>query len=103
VASLDAPQLMDWPRPHLVVAGPYRFVRIPMITAVLLIIVGELLSLRAPVLALWAAVFLLVNEVYFPLFEEPQRERRFGEDYRQYKRHVPRFVPRIRPGKQAIR
>jgi protein-S-isoprenylcysteine O-methyltransferase Ste14 len=29
--------------------------------------------------------------------EEPQLEERFGESYREYKRHVGRLIPRLRP------
>ena len=83
--------LAPWDPPaRLVVAGPYRFVRNPMIAGVLLILAGEALVLRSPAIGTWAAVFLLINAVYFPLVEEPQLESRFGEDYRKYKRHVPR-------------
>jgi len=32
-----------------------------------------------------------------PLSEEPGLERRFGEDYRRYKRAVPRWIPRLVP------
>jgi protein-S-isoprenylcysteine O-methyltransferase Ste14 len=35
--------------------------------------------------------------LFGPLFEEPLLERRFGEPYREYRRHVGRFIPRARP------
>ena len=41
-------------------------------------------------------LFFAGNAVYFPLFEEKDLEKRFGEDYRRYKVHVPRWVPRLR-------
>jgi protein-S-isoprenylcysteine O-methyltransferase Ste14 len=47
--------------------------------------------------ALWALAFLALNLVYIPLLEEPQLARRFGEPYREYCRHVPRVLPRLRP------
>ena len=90
--------LAPWDPPsRLVIAGPYRYVRNPMITGVILIIIAESLIFRSLPLAEWAAGFLLLNAIHFPLIEEPQLERRFGEQYRRYKRHVGRFVPRIRP------
>lgn len=96
--------LAPWDPPaRLVVAGPYRFVRNPMIAGVVLILLAEALILRSRALAEWAAVFLLINAIYFPLLEEPQLEGRFGEDYREYKRHVRRFLPRISPWKPTIR
>src|SRR5687767_8314249 len=88
--------LAPWDPPrHLVVRGPYRFVRNPMISGVCLIILAESLCLRSWVLAQWAAIFLLINMIYIPLTEEPVLEQRFGDAYRTYKRNVPRFLPRF--------
>ena len=39
-------------------------------------------------------LFFIGNTIYFPLVEEPELERRFGESYRQYKASVPRWIPR---------
>ncbi|MGZ5494108.1 MAG: methyltransferase family protein [Thermoanaerobaculia bacterium] len=90
--------LAPWDPPaRLVLRGPYRFVRNPMISGVLFIIVGESLVVRSLALAGWAGVFLLMNAIWIPLFEEPQLERRFGADYRAYMSNVRRFVPRLRP------
>ena len=90
--------LAPWDPPsRLVIAGPYRYVRNPMIAGVILIIIAESLIFRSLSLAEWAAAFFVINAIYFPLIEEPGLERRFGEEYRRYKRHVRRFIPRIRP------
>jgi protein-S-isoprenylcysteine O-methyltransferase Ste14 len=94
--------LAPWDPPsRLVIDGPYRYVRNPMIAGVILIIIAESLVFRSMSLAEWAAAFFAINAIYFPLLEEPQLERRFGEEYRQYKRHVRRFIPRIRPWNDA--
>jgi hypothetical protein len=90
--------LAPWDPPaHLVVRGPYRFVRNPMISGVLLIITAEALFVRSPDLARWALLFLAINMIYIPLLEEPQLQYRFGDEYRAYKRSVPRFLPRLTP------
>jgi len=90
--------LAPWDPPRrFVVAGPYRFVRNPMISGVILVLAGEALVLRSRPHAIWAGVFAMINVVYIPLLEEPMLVARFGEPYRRYKAHVPRFVPRIRP------
>lgn len=87
-----------WDPPRkLVVLGPYRHVRNPMITSVLLMLLGEALLFRSPHIAAWAAVFFAGNAAYFPLIEEKGLERRFGEAYRRYASHVPRWIPRLRP------
>jgi protein-S-isoprenylcysteine O-methyltransferase Ste14 len=93
--------LAPWDPPtRMVVAGMYRHVRNPMITGVILLIAGEALLLRSASVARWAATFALVNAVYIPLLEEPGLERRFGEAYRVYRRHVPRWIPRATPWTQ---
>jgi len=90
--------LAPWDPPAtLVVSGPYRFVRNPMISGVLFILFGETLVLVSLPHGVWTVAFLLLNLLYIPLVEEPQLERRFGESYREYCRHVPRIVPRPSP------
>ena len=90
--------LAPWdPTRNLVVVGPYRYVRNPMISGVALILIGQALLWGSWVMAMWASVFVLINHIYFVLSEEPGLERRFGENYRIYKANVPRWVPRIRP------
>jgi protein-S-isoprenylcysteine O-methyltransferase Ste14 len=34
---------------------------------------------------------------FIPLVEEPGLRARFGDEYREYCRYVPRVVPRLRP------
>jgi protein-S-isoprenylcysteine O-methyltransferase Ste14 len=90
--------LAPWDPPRrLVVRGPYRYVRNPMISGVVLTLFGEGALLLSTPHLVWAAIFLALNLVYIPLVEEPQLVRRFGESYRDYARHVPRVIPRLRP------
>jgi protein-S-isoprenylcysteine O-methyltransferase Ste14 len=93
--------LAPWDPPSaLVVGGPYRFVRNPMISGVIFVLFGEALVLLSLPHAAWAAAFFLINAVYIPLVEEPSLESRFGGPYREYARHVRRFVPRLQPWRQ---
>ena len=85
------------PARNLVLVGPYRFVRNPMIISVALMLAGQALLWGSWVVAIWAGLFVLINHVYFVLSEEPGLERRFGEPYRVYKANVPRWLPRIKP------
>ncbi len=90
--------LAPWDPPRsLVIRGPYRYVRNPMISGVGFVLLGEALVLLSRPHLAWALTFVGINAVYIPLFEEPQLERRFGEAYRKYCRHVPRLLPRLRP------
>ena len=87
-----------WDPPQkLVVRGPYRFVRNPMITSVLFMLTAEALLLQSWPIFLWLLAFFLLNCIYFPLFEERSLEKRFGKDYLEYKKHVPRWIPRLTP------
>jgi protein-S-isoprenylcysteine O-methyltransferase Ste14 len=86
---------------RLVVQGPYRYVRNPMITGVLTILAGEATAVASPAIAIEAATFFAINAIYFPLSEEPGLRRRFGEDYERYRANVPRWVPRLRPWESA--
>ena len=90
--------IMPWdPTQCLIVRGIYRHVRNPMHTGVFLVLFGEGLLLRStPLLVLVAAVVVL-HLFYIPLSEERGLERRFGEAYREYKRNVPRWIPRLTP------
>jgi protein-S-isoprenylcysteine O-methyltransferase Ste14 len=90
--------LAPWDPPrHLVVRGPYRFVRNPMISGVVFVLAAEAMLLRSRPHAIWALAFLGINLIYIPLLEEPFLQLRFGEAYREYCKHVPRILPRLRP------
>jgi protein-S-isoprenylcysteine O-methyltransferase Ste14 len=90
--------LAPWDPPRrLVVRGPYRYVRNPMISGVIFMLSGLALGLRSAPHATWAACFMVANLLQIPLLEEPQLEARFGSAYRRYRSAVPRFVPRTRP------
>jgi protein-S-isoprenylcysteine O-methyltransferase Ste14 len=80
---------------RLVVRGPYRHVRNPMITGVACILAGEAVLFRSWPLVILLGAFAAVNAVYMPLVEEPGLSRRFGPDYEAYRAHVPRWLPRL--------
>ncbi|WP_234416593.1 isoprenylcysteine carboxylmethyltransferase family protein [Ruegeria sp. Alg231-54] len=85
------------PPQRFVVSGPYRYVRNPMLSSVILMIMAEAVALSSPLLLLWAIVFFLLNTLYFKFIEEPGLERRFGGDYLRYKAKVSRWVPMFWP------
>lgn len=100
-ARIGRGTLAPWdPTERLVVGGPYAHVRNPMITGVLAVLVGEALIFGSGAIAIWTAVFAVINYVFFLAYEEPAVERRFGEEYRRYKANVPRWIPRRTPYSQ---
>ncbi len=97
-ARIGGGTLAPWDPPRkLVVRGVYRHVRNPMISGVFAVVLGEALLFRSTALVQWFLFFVLLNLIYIPLLEEPGLARRFGEDYRIYKKNVPRWIPRLRP------
>lgn len=90
--------LAPWdPTRKLVVEGVYRHVRNPMISGVCSNLLGEALLFASRDLLAWAAFFFALNALFIPLLEEPDLRRRFGADYDEYRRHVPRWIPRRSP------
>jgi protein-S-isoprenylcysteine O-methyltransferase Ste14 len=76
----------------LVISGPYRVTRNPMYMALVCLYVG---------LALWFDVFwalvllplvLVAVQYYVIVREEEYLERKFGDEYRQYKARVRRWL-----------
>ena len=95
--------LAPWDPPkQLVVSGPYRYVRNPMISGVIFVLLGEALLLRSMPHTQWALLFIVINLIYIPLTEEPMLEARFGDAYREYCKHVGRIIPRVRPWRAEI-
>ncbi len=89
------------PTSRLVVRGPYRHVRNPMISGVLFVLLGEAALLGSVPLAVWFGLVAALNAVYMPLVEEPGLVRRYGADYELYRASVPRWLPRMRPWEPA--
>ena len=81
----------------LVVTGPYRYTRNPMILGYSLLPCGMGLMFRS--LGMSTAIPLavvIVNVAIVKLREEPNLETRFGEEYMVYKRATPFLLPRPR-------
>lgn len=96
--SIGKGTLAPWsPTQKLVIAGPYRYCRNPMISGVFFILIGEALFFHAPNLLIWAGTFFIINTLYFIFKEEPSLEKRFGAAYRHYKTTVPRWIPKWKP------
>jgi protein-S-isoprenylcysteine O-methyltransferase Ste14 len=90
--------LAPWePTKKLIVEGPYRYCRNPMITGVFFMILGEGLMLYSANILAWAVAFFIINTIYFIFVEERSMMQRFGSDYLKYKKNVPRWIPRLRP------
>jgi protein-S-isoprenylcysteine O-methyltransferase Ste14 len=85
------------PTEQLVVSGLYRYVRNPMYVGVVVALAGEALLFRSTGLVIEDAIGCLAIELFVRLYEEPTLSRRHPGDYPRYKRHVPRWLPRLTP------
>jgi protein-S-isoprenylcysteine O-methyltransferase Ste14 len=84
-----------WDAPSRVVAtGPYRWVRNPIYLAALLIVLGEAWLFLSPPLLAYAGAVAVFFHLLVTGYEEPTLRRRFGGTYLQYRRTVPRWIPR---------
>ena len=90
------------PPQRLVVVGFYRFVRNPMYVGFIVGWVGLWVIFgRASRTALIVALVAVVGVALFVRFyEEPTLRGKFGADYEEYCRNVPRWIPRVRPWSQ---
>ena len=99
-ARADGTPAPPAPTAHLVVVGPYRFVRNPMYLAVLTIILGQALLFGSVATLVYAGLILLMVAVFVRAYEEPTLQEEYGEEYREYRRNVRGWIPRLRPWKQ---
>lgn len=78
----------------LVTMGPYRWVRHPMYTAILLFVAGIALMT-----ANWFIVLLPLAFALFFVLRAPNEEKlmveAFGNEYQDYKKRTGRFLPRL--------
>jgi protein-S-isoprenylcysteine O-methyltransferase Ste14 len=91
------PAPFDPPR-HLVVRGPYRFVRNPMYLGAATALAGAALFFRSVALAGYVAAFLLMTHAFVVWYEEPTLRTTFGPEYERYCRQVRRWWPRLKAG-----
>jgi len=88
------PAVFDPPR-RFVPHGPYRLVRNPMYIGGAAMLLGLGLYLTSAAMALFALVAFLSFHTYVVCAEEPGLRKRFGQEYEDYCRAVPRWIPRF--------
>lgn len=88
-------------RTELVTEGPFRWVRNPIFTAMLLCTLGLVLLVPSTLAVAALLVLALAVELQVRLVEEPYLVRTHGETYRSWAARVGRFVPFIGRGVPA--
>ncbi len=98
IATIGEGTLAPWaPTSKLVIQGVYAYMRNPMIAGVLTILLGEAIMFGSWGIFLWCLFFMTGNHVYFVFSEELGLIDRFGDEYIEYMRNVPRWIPRTSP------
>jgi protein-S-isoprenylcysteine O-methyltransferase Ste14 len=85
------------PPTRLVIGGMYRYVRNPMYVAVIAAILAQALLLWQPVLLGYGGLAAAAMVTFVVIYEQPALAGLFGDDYATYRRHVPGWLPRLRP------
>lgn len=77
----------------LITKGPFRFVRHPMMWAIHIVLIGEVIVFNSPMLILWLCVWLRIAHLYVSRYEEPNLGALFGNEYIEYCKRTPRWIP----------
>ncbi len=92
-APFDPPQ-------RLVVAGPYRYLRHPMMAGLLAMVFGQALWFSSPGILAYGIFLFVLIQLFVLYVEEPGLSQRFGSDYKAYRRAVPAWLPRRGGGEE---
>lgn len=87
--------------PKLITSGIFSYVRNPAAIGALLIIAAEALFFDSIILGIYAVIVFLFMNVRIIYSEESELHDAFGEEYENYKNHVPRWLPLPVVGKSA--
>ena len=85
------------PISNLIISGPYRYVRNPMLLGVFFLLLFESTFFTSMPFLYWFIIFFIINIIYFKTFEEKELVKRFGADYENYKNSVPLLFPKFTP------
>ena len=82
------------PPPKLVTDGPYRHARNPMLTGIFIQLFGlGILYNSLALILIFTPLFIIINYWELKKVEEPELEKRLGQEYVDYKKRVPMFFP----------
>lgn len=77
----------------LVCHGPYKLVRHPMMWALFITLSGEALRFGSPLIAVWLLIWIRFSIIYIEKYEEPYLVSVFKDEYQEYCRNTPRWLP----------
>jgi protein-S-isoprenylcysteine O-methyltransferase Ste14 len=94
IRGKGTPLPLDPPK-KLVVEGPYGVVRNPMYWGVGALVLGEAAVFHSLALLELTGVLVVGVNLFVLLYEEPALRRKFGAEYEEYCKRVPRWLPRF--------
>jgi protein-S-isoprenylcysteine O-methyltransferase Ste14 len=77
-----------------VVSGPYRLCRNPIAACVVGMLLGEAFALSSTGVFMLFLAAMPIAHLQVILLEEPLLHERFGAEYEDYRKRVPRWMPR---------
>lgn len=84
------------PTKKLIVTGLYRFIRNPMYIAAVSLLTGEALLFQSIGILIYCLIMFGILNVHV-FMEETFLASKFGLEYENYRRQVPRWIPRLTP------
>ncbi len=84
------------PPPGLMTTGIYGIIRSPMHVGWTLVLVATAILMQSfTLLCIFMPLFIIIHWLYITQVEEKELEKKFGQAYLEYKRRVPRWLPRL--------
>ena len=83
------------PTQKLVTVGPYRYCRNPMALGAIIYYAAISIWLGSTVAIIITGIVSCLSLIYIKVVEEKELERKFGEEYRVYKKRTPFFIPKF--------
>jgi protein-S-isoprenylcysteine O-methyltransferase Ste14 len=90
------------PPKKLVTTGLYGYVRNPTYVGIFLASIGFAFVFDASLVLIIGVVFMVILHYRVVLPEERRLEQRFGDEYAEYKKEVPRWITKIRTKKMKV-
>ena len=84
------------PTKELIVTGIYRFVRNPLYIAGVLVLAGEAILFQSLGIFIYCLITCGIINVVVRI-EETRLAEQFGAKYEEYRKSVPRWIPRFKP------
>jgi protein-S-isoprenylcysteine O-methyltransferase Ste14 len=83
------------PTQKLISVGPYRYCRNPMTLGTVLYYTAISIWLGSPSALMITGVYFLLFLVYIKMVEEKELEKRFGQEYKNYKEKTSFLIPKL--------